>query len=157
MAVRLGKRDRAIYQWEQEVVHPWDTARLTESSARAVIDYVWRDMGLIYPPLFRVDPKVRGGYASRTEVVVGPNISHSLLFHEMAHSMDVSVETSTQEYSSRPEGESLDGSCHDDNWLGLYVNMLDRYLGPRLNKLWLMKTLHDRGLTMSLAPKVRCI
>lgn len=154
----LAKRDKDVYRWEAECLHPHDSARMDDTTVRAVGLHVWREMGLSNPPLFRVDPRVRGGYADRTKVVLQPGSNHCLLFHEMAHAMDVSLETSLEEYSSRPRGESLSGSFHDDNWLGLYVEMLDRFMGSAaFNKFWLYKTLHERGLTVSYAPRPRCI
>jgi hypothetical protein len=154
----LGPRDRAVYDWERDFVFCHDTSRLDLRTAEVVMAHVWRDMGLLAPPKLRQDPRLRGAHGNRLEITVGKNVVHSLLFHEMAHSMDMSVEMSTATYGMRPEGESMETSTHDDNWLGLYVTMLDRYLGGRhFNKLWLLKTLTDRGLTMSYAPKPRCI
>lgn len=154
----LGPRDRAVYAWESEFVWPHDRSVLDFRTAEVVVRHVWSDMGLLAPPKLTYVPSLRGGTGDRTEIRVGKDIVHALLFHELAHSMDVSVEMSTGDYGMRPEDESMQGSFHDDNWLGLYVNMLDRYLGGQhFNKFWLLKTLTDRGLTMSYAPQPRCI
>lgn len=153
----MGPRDRAIYKWETEVLYPRDTLFQNEHIFRSVALHVWGEMGLSNPPLFKWMP-VSCGHADRTEVVVPHWGGHCYLFHEMAHAMDVSLESSYQEYGIRPEGESMTGSCHDDNWLGLYVDMMDRFIGgPAFNKLWLYKTLADRGLSVSYAPRPRCI
>jgi hypothetical protein len=154
----LGQQDRAVYRWERAALHPHDRSSLDEQTARAVVNHVWSDMGLLYPPKVTFKDIPDGGWGTRTELTFRPNPNHVILFHEMAHAMDTSLEVEAGEYGMRPQGESLSGSCHDQNFLGLYVNLLDRYMRTAaFNKLWLMKTLQDQGLSLSLAPKVRCI
>lgn len=157
----LGPRDEAVYRWEADArLDAHDRSRIDPVIAQHVTNHVWRDMGLLHPPTVKVDPSLgrTSAYGNRHEVTVGEQVNHVTLFHEIAHSMDVSIETSMGFTALRPQSEVGGGSYHDENWLGLYVNLLDKYLGgPYFNKLWLMKTIHDAGLTFSLAPKPRCI
>lgn len=157
----LGERDRRVYRWEADArLDANDRSRLDPRTAKVVLDHVWRDMGLLYPPLLEVNPTLNSSsaYGNRHKITVGQQVNHVTLLHEIAHSMDVSVETSLGATALRPDSEVGGGSYHDENWLGLYVDLLDKYLGgPCFNKLWLMKTLHDAGLTFSLAPRPRCI
>jgi hypothetical protein len=154
--VILGPRDKAVYRWEEEVLHPLDRTRFDESTMRVVARHVWSDLGLLHPPVFTMGPRSQGGYASREEVVVPEGCDHVYLFHEMAHALDTSLEASLGEFDLRPEGEDLNGSSHGPNFLGLEVMLLDRYM-PQFNKLWLYGSLMQRGLDVSYAPKVRCI
>lgn len=157
----LGERDKAVYRWESQAkLDLHDASELSPVVTQSVVRHVWHDLGLSNPPLLKVDPKLNrcSAYGNRMVVTVGPRVNHVTLFHEMAHAMDVSLEVSSGEYALRPGDEVSGGSFHDDNWLGLYVDLLDRYLGgPCFNKLWLMKTLHDAGLSFAMCPKVRCI
>lgn len=157
----LGPRDKAVYRWERDArLDAHDRSRLDPRTAEVVLRHVWRDMGLLGPPRLVIDPRLNScsAYGNRAEVTVGTQVNHVTLFHEMAHAMDVSLETSVGYSGMRPTSEESGGSYHDDNWLGLYVNLLDKYLGgPCFNKLRLMATLHEAGLSFSMSPKPRCI
>ena len=48
-----GPRDRQrrrVYLWEARVVAPCDPTTLPFSAAQAMVDAIWSDMGLRYPP-----------------------------------------------------------------------------------------------------------
>jgi hypothetical protein len=98
------------------------------------------------------DPKIPdGGYGTRTVLTFKGPPSHALLFHELAHAMDTTLE---EEAGLQDWG----GSSHNENWLGLYVRMLDRYVGgTKFNQISLMYSLGRRGIEFSLSPKPRCI
>lgn len=152
-------RDKAVFAWDHAVVHSMDRRVITEGEARAIVSFVWSERGLVGPP--RVNhitlPHDVLACASRTEVNIGrKGISTSVLLHELAHSMDMSLEVSLGEYEMRPKGEPIVGSGHDENWLGIYLDLLNDFMPPSFNKLYLMKTLHDRGLAFSLCPVIRC-
>ena len=156
----LGVRDRAVYAWEYQWVDPNDHQLLNESEIRGIVPYVWRDMGLLNPPMVELSPREnsRSGSGNRIKVTFGTSSHLTVILHELAHSMDVSLETSMGASAMRPKSEVGGGSYHDENWLGLYVKMLDRYIGGRhFNLFWLYNTLAGAGLTVSLAPKPRCI
>jgi hypothetical protein len=157
----MGARDKAVYRWEMLAeLDRNDRSRLDPKVAQVIVNHVWSDMGLLYPPKVEVDKTLNStsAYGNRMAVTVGQQVNHVTLFHELAHSMDVSIETSAGASALRPESEVSGGSYHDDNWIGLYVNLLDRYLGgPCFNKLRLIATMEQAGLTYSLAPKPRCI
>lgn len=156
MTTILGPRDRAVYDWEAKWVHPHASKRYDEATARAIVPHVWRELGLSNPPAVKIDRRWGlGGAANRAEINLGPESVLSVILHELAHSMDISLEASVGFAQLSTEGS---GSYHDDNWLGLYVELLERFIGGRhFNKLWLYKTIHDHGLTVSFAPKPRCI
>lgn len=148
----LGPRDKAVYKWEADTVRSWDKSRLGHAVAHSVVQHVWRDMGLIFPPKVTFDPKIPdGGYGTRTELTFKGPPSHVVLFHEMAHAMDTTVE---EEAGYQDWG----GSSHNDNWLGLYVDLMDRYMGgEKFNKITSLATLGARGITFAMSPKPRCI
>lgn len=151
----LAARDKAVYRWEDKVLAPHDRVNLDPRTAQVVCNHVWSETGLLHPPKITYQRGLSGAHANRLEITVGDTLPHHWLFHEMAHCMDQSVETAVGATAMRPDSEVSGGSYHDENWLGLYVNMLDRYLN--LPKLWLYGTLRDHGLTVSYAPKPRCI
>jgi hypothetical protein len=156
--LRLGAQDEAVYRWERAALHPHDRVGLDLPTTRAVVDHVWRELGLLNPPLVEFKDIPDGGWGTRVKLTFRPCPNHVIVLHELTHALDMSVESSCGEYELRPEGESLEGSTHDENFLGLYVNLLDRFIGgAAFNKFWLMRTLTDHGLRMSYAPKVRCI
>lgn len=152
----LGPRDKAVYAWERAVIDPLDQRALSDAEVRAIVPWVWSQLGLMRPPAVEIKMIPDGGWGDRTKITLRPGMNHRVLLHEMAHAMNLSLEASVGAYELRPEGEDLNGSSHDDNWLGLYVELLDRFL-PQVNKLWLYKTLKDFNLTVSYAPKPRCI
>lgn len=154
-----GERDRAVYAWEHAHVDPHDS-RLELGVVGPVVDYVWSQLGLLHPPRLKLDGDMdpREGSGNRIQLNLHPAPYLSVVLHELAHSMDVSLETSAGATAIRPESEVGGGSYHDENWLGLYVMLLDKHVGGRhFNYFWLMKSLQAYGLTMSLNPKPRCI
>lgn len=121
-----------------------------------MIQFVWDQRGLKHPPKLEMNDRISGAFANRFKVTLGNLRNTVTLLHELAHCMDQSVEVASGFYSDRPEGESITGSSHDDNWLGIYVDLLNDFMGPKFNKLYLMKTLRDAGLTFSMCPVIRC-
>ena len=54
MSSRRGDYQRsAVYRWEAEHVHPKDTGTVPFDQAQAIVDYVWAQAGLTYPPKIR--------------------------------------------------------------------------------------------------------
>ncbi len=152
----LAKRDRDVYRWEHETIRSQDRRELTEPEARGIVSYVWGERGLRAPPSVRLNDRITGATGTRTEIELGRGgRTTAVLLHELAHSMDESIEVRMGFLGDRPKGESVTGSAHDDNWLGLYLDLLNDFMPPSFNKLWLMKTLHDRGLSFSLCPVIR--
>lgn len=154
--MRLAKRDRDVYRWETDVLAPVDRSRVDLATARGIVSHVWSVRGLSAPPLVE-EKRIGGAYANRQTITISDRgVATWVVLHEMAHSMDQSIEVSMGFYEDRPAGESLEGSCHDENWLGIYLDLLNDFMPPSFNKLYMMKTLHDRRIQFAMCPVIRC-
>ncbi len=115
-----GKRDfqrSRVYAWENRVVAPRDSSFVSFPAAQGMVNAIWSEMGLKYPP--KVEPlsvQAKSTIASATRLSIFlPELTPSwCLLHELAHAM-----TSTM------EGES-DG--HGAKFMGVYTLLLARYL-----------------------------
>jgi hypothetical protein len=105
-----------------------------------MVDAIWSEMGLRYPPeVQRLPSQASATMASATRLSLKlPNETPSwCLLHELAHAM-----------SATHDGHS-DG--HGPTFIGLYVQLLVRYL--RLDKAELLQSLRDDGI--SVLPNAR--
>ena len=100
-----------------------------------MVDAIWSEMGLRYPPeVQRLPSQASATMASATRLALKlPNETPSwCLLHELAHAM-----------SATHDGHS-DG--HGPTFIGLYVQLLVRYL--RLDKSELLQSLRDDGISV---------
>jgi hypothetical protein len=98
-----------------------------------MVDAIWSDMGLRYPPA--VVPLARKasrtiGRADRLAIALGAETPSWCLLHELAHAM-----------TSHADGRS-DG--HGPLFVGVYVRLLERYL--RLHPRFLGDSLREAGI-----------
>jgi hypothetical protein len=122
-----GKRDyqrSRVYAWENRVVAPRDPSFVTFPEAQAMVNAIWSEMGLLYPP--KVEPLASQATttvasANRLSIFLPERTPSWCLFHEIAHSMTTDL-----------EGQS-DG--HGSLFMGLYVRLLVRYLRLDLAEL----------------------
>ncbi len=144
MAVYLETpRERALNRWEYAVVDAEDCRRISTEEAAAVLNHVWQLYGMPNkPPVPRVigpdqDDYIPGCAASVSPTsfkIYGP-INTVTVLHEAAHLM-------TEDPLDRMERRRLaEREIHGDLWLSLYVELLDRLMGPKFNRLRLMATL----------------
>lgn len=106
---------------------------LAFDQAQGMIDAIWRECGLDFPPRARLLPSRAHallGRANRLDLELPARFPSWVLLHELAHSM-----------SSDHDGRS-DG--HGPVFLGLYVTLLERYL--RLPARLLRDSLRQRRL-----------
>jgi hypothetical protein len=125
-----------VYAWEDRTVAPRDRSVIARSAAQAMVDAIWAELGLRYPP--RVEPLPRQATATiasanRLLVQLPEQTPSFCLLHELAHAL-----------STTQDGQS-DG--HGPVFLGLYVQLLVRYL--RLDRAALLDSLRDAGLRVS--------
>ena len=115
---------------------PRDPTTLPFSAAQAMVDAIWSDMGLRYPPA--VAPLSRQARstiarADRLSVLLSDQTPSWCLLHELAHAM-----------TSHADGRS-DG--HGPLFMGIYVQLLARYL--RLDRQMLIDSLRDAGIEIA--------
>jgi hypothetical protein len=111
-------------------VAPCDPTVLSFPEAQAVVDAIWSDMGLRYPPA--VAPLSRQARltiarADRLSILLADRTPSWCVLHELAHAM-----------TSHADGRS-DG--HGALFMGVYFQLIVRYL--RLNPQMLINSLRD--------------
>jgi hypothetical protein len=123
----MDDRDRQrnkVYAWEERFVAPRDPSSIEFVQAQGMIDAIWADMGLRFPPrVERLPRQARSTVAdaSRLSIRLADSNPSLCLLHELAHAM-----TSTH------DGHS-DG--HGPTFMGLYAQLLIRYLRVPIDTL----------------------
>ena len=109
---------------------PCDPTVLSFAEAQAVVDAIWSDMGLRYPPA--VAPLSRQASstiarADRLSILLADRTPSWCVLHELAHAMTSHV----------------DGRCdgHGALFVGIYFQLIVRYL--RLDPQMLINSLRD--------------
>ena len=135
-----------VYAWEDAVVAPWGASAVAYEKAQMLVDGVWLGEQLLYPPKVQPMPRqARRTWAtgSRTTIRLPqdrPTPIHVIL-HEVAHAL-----------SSTFDGDT---DAHGPDFVGLYMGLLDRWLG--IPTPLLMFTAGQHGVTFNLAAKARFI
>ena len=130
------KRDRQrskVYAWEERFVAPYDPSTIALAQAQGMVDAIWSDMGLRFPP--KVEPLPRQARttmadANRLTIRLADTCPSWWLLHEIAHAM-------TTDHDGRSDG-------HGAKFMGLYVQLLTRYL--RLPMEALLTSVHAAGI-----------
>ena len=127
MAIPDRQRSR-VYAWEDANVAPLDESRIAFAAAQGMVDAIWQELGLHYPP--RVEPlpaqaRARVADADRLTIRLPASTPSWCLLHELAHCLTTTA-----------DGKS-DG--HGPSFVGIYVQLLQRYL--RLNGAAMMQSL----------------
>jgi hypothetical protein len=131
---RPADRQRArVYAWEDAHVAPHGRDLLHFAAAQPMVNAIWAEMGLSYPPA--VEPLPRQARrlhadANRLRLRLPKQWPSWLLLHELAHAM-----TSTHDGAS-------DG--HGARFMGLYLRLVARYL--RLPEAALAASLAEAGI-----------
>lgn len=103
-----------VYNWEANFVAPRDSSRVRCEDAQNLVNYIWAEFGLKYPPI--VSPIAKNckrwaGQANRTMIELQPIVSTKTIIHECAHSMTMDLD---------------DNSCgHGPTFVGMYAKILD--------------------------------
>ncbi len=134
----MARRDRQrsrVYAWEDRVVAPHDPTTVPFARAQGMVDAIWSELGLLYPPRVESMPthaRCRIADANRLCIRMPASIPSWCLLHELAHVMTTTA-----------DGES-DG--HGAAFVGLYVQLLSRYL--RLDGAALRSSLLAAGVAV---------
>jgi hypothetical protein len=126
-----------VYAWEERFVAPCDSSSIAFAQSQGMVDAIWADMGLRFPPkVVRLPRQARTTVADATRLVIRLSEATSswCLLHELAHAM-----------SSTHEGGS-DG--HGPTFMGLYAQLLIRYL--RVPPDALGRSLHDADIEVDM-------
>jgi hypothetical protein len=117
-------------------VAPRDRTIIEFASAQAMVDAIWSDMDLRYPPAVeRLSRRVTTTIASanRLSLWLPERTPAWCLLHEIAHAMSTTVD-------GRSDG-------HGPVFMGLYARLLIRYL--RLDEACLLASLREAGISIA--------
>jgi hypothetical protein len=133
-------RDRQrskVYAWEERFVAPWDLSSISFAQAQGMVNAIWAEMGLRFPP--KVEPLPRQARATvadanRLTIRLADACPSWWLLHELAHAM-------TSTHDGRSDG-------HGPRFMGLYAQLLARYL--RLPTDALQASLRAAGIEVDM-------
>ena len=133
-------RDRQrskVYAWEERFVAPWDPSSISFAQAQGMVNAIWAEMGLRFPP--KVEPLPRQARstvadANRLTIRLADACPSWWLLHELAHAM-------TSTHDGRSDG-------HGPRFMGLYAQLLTRYL--RLPTDALLASLRAAGIEVDM-------
>src|SRR4051794_27304225 len=113
-----------FYGWEERFVAPRDPSSIAFAQAQGMVDAIWGEMGLRFPP--KVEPLPRQARltvadATRLSIRLADSSPSWWLLHELAHAM-----------STTHDGQS---DSHGPVFMGLYARLLVRYLRVPIDAL----------------------
>ena len=135
-----GPRDyqrSRVYRWESRIVEPRDPTIIAFPAAQAMVNAIWSDMGIRYPPVVEGQSRRTSktiASANRLSLFLPEKTPAWCLLHEIAHAMTTTV-----------DGHS-DG--HGAVFIGVYVQLLTRYL--RMDEAALLRSLQKAGIRVAL-------
>jgi hypothetical protein len=132
----------AVYRWEDMVIARLDRSQVKFKDIQPLVNYVWQQEGLLYPPKvvpFHKNMKRLAGTGSRTQLQfpAAETTPTWIILHEIAHSM-----------TSNFEGLS---HMHNENYVGVYMKLVAMYL--RADLMMLEHTAIQMGVKYNLNAK----
>ena len=113
---RDSQRGR-VYAWENRIIAPRDSTFVAFARAQSMVDAIWTEIGLKYPPAVELLPRQSSATlasATRLSVFLPAKTPSWCLLHELAHAMTTDVDGSS------------DG--HGPIFMGVYLKLISRYL-----------------------------
>lgn len=132
MAARDRQRNR-VYAWEDETIAPLDKSYIAFAAAQGMVDAIWQELGLRYPPQVAPLPaqtRRRLADANRLTIRLPAQTPSWCLLHELAHSLTTTMD-------GRSDG-------HGPIFVGVYVRLLRQYL--RLDEVQMLRSLTAAGI-----------
>lgn len=133
--LRDSQRGR-VYAWENRIIAPHDITLVTYGRAQAMVDAIWADMGLQFPPGVEKLPSQSSttlASATRLSIFLPAQIPSWCLLHEIAHAMTSDIDGSS------------DG--HGPIFMGVYLKLISRYL--RLDHDHLLQSAAMEGIAVT--------
>lgn len=133
-----------VYAWEWDTFRSKDTSKIPHANAQGLIDYIWTQEGLLYPPRVEVLDKRTtrwAGKANRRNIWLPEYTTNSVIIHELSHSMTCNVD------------DVSDG--HGKQYVGVYMKMLDKYM--KVPMPMLMYTAQKHGVQYDITTKPWCV
>jgi len=126
-------QQKLVYAWENKIVSPTDTAKITIETAEQIVNYVWAEAGLEHPPKVEYirDKRPRSATGSRLKVRFPDGLLYSwVVLHEVAHAMTSNVDGASAQHGPR--------------FMQVYTNLLNKHAG--LDMLMLYGTANAMGV-----------
>lgn len=139
MTARDDQRSR-VYAWEDRMIAPRDRTTIARDAAQGIVDALWAELGLRYPPSVEPLPRQvrrRLADASRLCIRLPEQTPSWCVLHELAHAL-----TSTH------DGEF---DQHGPRFVGVYLQLLVRYMGMSARDL--LMSLRDAGIRVDTAAR----
>ena len=112
--MRDSQRSR-VYAWEEAVVGPRDGSVVRFGDAGGMVRAIWGEMGLKYPPaVARLTKRGVVAEANRLTIWLPEETPSWCVLHELAHALSMTHDD--------------EGDGHGAVFMGLYVQLLERYL-----------------------------
>jgi hypothetical protein len=126
-----------VYAWEDQFIAPLDASELPFAQAQGLVNAIWSELGLRFPPEVRPMPRqarTRVADANRLTLRLPERTPSWCVLHELAHAL-------TSAHDGRSDG-------HGPLFVGMYVQLLVRYM--RLDRAWLLTTLNSAGIAVTV-------
>ena len=133
--LRDSQRGR-VYAWENRIIAPCDSTFVDYARAKPMVDAIWTEIGLKYPPAVEPLPRQSSATlasATRLSIFLPAQIPSWCLLHELAHAM-------TSDFEGNSDG-------HGPTFMGLYIMLISRYL--RMEKGDLLKSAAADGIDVA--------
>lgn len=132
-AVHSDRCRHKVYRWEDEIVRPRDTNKITLEAAQSVVNHIWEREGREHPP--QVELKRRGNAdGTRLKIRLPENMLYTwIVIHELCHSL-----------TSNEDGAS---NGHRAWYMQVYTRLLSTYINIPLS------TLHDTAAAAGIEIK----
>lgn len=130
-----------VYNWQAELP---EGQRVKLEHAQQLVDYVWAQEGLLYPP--KVGPIAKNtvrwaGAANRSIIKLQPVVSTRTVLHEMAHSMTSSAITDMSHQ-------------HNEVFVGVYMRLLEKYMNIGMPLLMFSASKHKVNYDQFARPSI---
>ena len=121
-----------VYKWEQDHIAPHDKGVVTFPNIASIVNYIWENEKLKYPPLVSPIPSRLAAVAdaNRTELRFRKSTNTWIILHELAHAMTTLCNDRS--------------NYHGALFLGVYCNLVSKYM--KVNKETLVSSVIKSGL-----------
>jgi hypothetical protein len=129
-----------VYAWERRFVAPRDQSSIPRSIMQPMVDAIWGELGLRWPPKVEAMPKnARRIFAtgSRLRLRMPEKSPSWLLLHELGHALTCTHEDHSDQ--------------HGPIFVGVYVMLLERYM--RMDRDTLISSLALARISIDTAAK----
>ncbi len=122
--VKNDRQKHRVYRWEDDIVRPRDTNRVTIEVAQQIVNHIWENEGREHPPQVELKHRknARCADATRFKLRFPESMLYTwIIIHELAHS-----------FTSNEDGAS---NGHGGWFMQTYIYLLSKYAGMNMMEL----------------------